>query len=133
MHVAAAADVAVDDVQAGAVVELGVLQTLGRVELAVDWRGVVEDLGERAEHVVVVVEDLVVVAADGPMCRFTKIASGALIMISHTSSSSSSGVERAVAGEVAEGPLGDDVGIGQVERRAGRACSRRSTGRSRRR
>ena len=34
-QVAAAADVAVHDVQAGAVVELGVLQALGRVELAV--------------------------------------------------------------------------------------------------
>ena len=37
-HVAAAADVAVDDVEPGAVVELRVLQALGRVELAVARR-----------------------------------------------------------------------------------------------
>ncbi len=60
--VAAPGDVAVDDVEPGAVVELGVLQALGRVELAVGAGGVVEDLGEGAHDVVVVVEDLVVVA-----------------------------------------------------------------------
>ena len=37
-------------------------------------------------------------------------------MISQTSSSSRSGLEGAVAGEVAEGPLGDEVGVGEVER-----------------
>ena len=61
-HVTAAADVAVHDVQPGAVVELRVLQALGRVELAVRARRVVEDLGEGADDVLVVVEDLVVVA-----------------------------------------------------------------------
>ena len=61
-QVAAAADVAVHDVQPRPVVELGVLQALGRVELAVAGRRVVEDLGQRPRHVVVVVEDLVVVA-----------------------------------------------------------------------
>ena len=66
-EVAAAAEVAVDDVEAGAVVELGVLEALGGVELAVGAGGVVEDLGERAHDVVVVVEDLVVVAAR-PRC-----------------------------------------------------------------
>jgi hypothetical protein len=62
--VAVAADVAVDDVQPGAHVEPGVLQALGRVELAVGVRGVVEDLGQGAHDVVVLVERLVVVAAE---------------------------------------------------------------------
>ena len=66
-HVAAAADVAVDDVQAGAVVELRVLEALGGVELAVRAGGVVEDLREGADDVVVVVEDLVVVAGCAPV------------------------------------------------------------------
>ena len=60
-HVPAPGDVTVDDVDPGAV-ELGVLQALGRVERAGGGRGVVEQLDERAHHVVVVVEDLVVVA-----------------------------------------------------------------------
>jgi hypothetical protein len=53
-------------------------------------RGVVEDLGERPGDVFVVVERLVVVARDAGV-RLTKMASGALIMISHTSSSARSG------------------------------------------
>ena len=36
-------------------------------------------------------------------------------MISQTSSSASSGAQRAVAGEVPVGPLGDEVGVGEVE------------------
>jgi hypothetical protein len=61
--VAVSANVAVHDVQPGAGVQLGVLEALGRVELAVRPRRLVEDLGERADDVVVVVERLVVVAA----------------------------------------------------------------------
>ncbi|MEZ5176860.1 MAG: hypothetical protein R2746_00875 [Acidimicrobiales bacterium] len=60
----ATADVAVHDVQAAAVVELGVLEAFGRIELAVGARRLGEDLGERAQDVVVVVEHLVVVAVD---------------------------------------------------------------------
>jgi hypothetical protein len=52
----------VHDVDPGARVELGVLQTLRGVELAVGGRGVVEQLGQGPQDVVVVVEDLVVVA-----------------------------------------------------------------------
>ena len=89
--VAAAGDVAVDDVEPGAVVELGVLEPLGGVELAVGAGGVVEDLGEGPDDVVVVVEDLVVVAGRRRRGACTKISSGALIITSHTSSSSSSG------------------------------------------
>ena len=64
---AAAGEVAVHDLDTGVAVELGVLETLGGVELAVGGRGGVEDLGERSGHVVVVVEDLVVVAAAAAM------------------------------------------------------------------
>jgi site-specific DNA recombinase len=53
--VPAPGDVAVDDVEAGAVVELGVLQALGGVELAMGGGGgVVEDLGERPQDVLTV-------------------------------------------------------------------------------
>src|SRR5690606_25285532 len=48
-HVAAAGDVLVDDVEPGAVVELGVLEPLGRVELPVGTRGVIDDLGQGAD------------------------------------------------------------------------------------
>ena len=54
--VPAATQVAVDDVQPGAVVELGVLEPLGRVELAVRRGRSVEQPGERADDVVVVDE-----------------------------------------------------------------------------
>ena len=53
-----------DDVHAGAGVELGVLQALCGIELAVRGGCVVEDLGERAGDVVVVVEDLIVIATE---------------------------------------------------------------------
>jgi len=73
--VAVAADVVVDDVEAAAVVELGVLQAFGGIQLAVAAGGVVQHLGERAQEVLVVVEHLVVVAgcAGVPACRFAKI------------------------------------------------------------
>ena len=53
--------VTVDDVDPGAVVELGILQAVGRVQLAVGAGRVVEQLGEGPHDMVVVVEDLVVV------------------------------------------------------------------------
>lgn len=58
---AAAGDVTVHDVEWRAVVELSVLQPLGRVELAVARRRVVQQLGHGAGEVLVVVEDLVVI------------------------------------------------------------------------
>ena len=61
-HVPVAGHVAVDDVQPGTGVELRILEALGRIELAVGARCVVHDLGQGAEDVIVVVEDLVVVA-----------------------------------------------------------------------
>ncbi|MCQ3806006.1 MAG: hypothetical protein KTV16_01760 [Acidimicrobiia bacterium] len=61
------ADAAGDYVQAGAGVELRILQPLAGIELAVRAGGVVEHLGEGADHVFVVVEHLVVVAAGAPM------------------------------------------------------------------
>ncbi len=131
-HVAAAADVAVDDVQPGAVVELRVLQALGRVELAVARGRVVEDLGERADDVVVVVEDLVVVAARAAVALHEDLVGRVdhdlpdVVVVEQR-------LERAVAGEVAEGALGDEVGVGEVEGRDGPACSRPPTGRPRRR
>jgi hypothetical protein len=60
-HVPAPGDVAVHDVDAGTVVELGVLETVGRIELAVSAGRVVEQLGQDAHDVVVAVEDLVVI------------------------------------------------------------------------
>jgi hypothetical protein len=57
-----AGHVAVDDVDAGAVVELGVMQAVSRTQLAVGIGRVVEQLGRRPQHVVVVMEDLVVVS-----------------------------------------------------------------------
>ena len=49
-----------DDVEAGPVLELGVLEAEGGVELAVGAGGVVEDAAQDSQHVVVVVEDVVV-------------------------------------------------------------------------
>ncbi len=56
-------DVAVDDVKAGTVVELSVLEPFARIELAMGTGRVVEDLREDAYDVGIVMEDLVVVAA----------------------------------------------------------------------
>ncbi len=66
-HMAAAGDVAVHDVDPGAVVELGVLQALGGIQAAVRRRRVVEQLRENPHDVVVVVEDLVVVPRRAPV------------------------------------------------------------------
>jgi hypothetical protein len=74
--VAAAGEVAVHDVEPGAVVELGVLEAFGGVELAVAGRGVVEELGEGPDDVVVVVEGLVVVAADAAVALDEDLAGG---------------------------------------------------------
>jgi hypothetical protein len=60
----------------GAVVELR-LEALRRVELVLQAGGVVEDLGERADDVLAVVEDPGVVAGHADVCR-TKTASRSL-------------------------------------------------------
>jgi hypothetical protein len=60
-HVATAGHVPVHDVDAGAVVELCVLEPVRRIELAVGAGRVVQELGQRPQDIVVVVEDLVVV------------------------------------------------------------------------
>ncbi len=107
-------DVAVDDVQARAVVELRVLQTLGRVELAVAHRGVVEDLGERAGDVLVVVEDLVVVARPALVPLHQDHVGGVDHDLPHVGVVEQRG-QRPVAGDVAEGPLGHERRLGQLE------------------
>ena len=60
---AIAAHVRVHDMNPGPVFELRVLKSLGGVQLAMRLTGVVENLGEDPHHVLVVVKDLVVVAA----------------------------------------------------------------------
>ena len=59
--------VAVDDVESGPALQLGVLETLGRIQLAVGAGSAVEDPGQGADHVLVVVEDLVVVPGPAVM------------------------------------------------------------------
>ena len=112
--VAAAGDVAVHDVEPGPVVELGVLKTLGRVELAVRCGGVVEDLGEGAKDVVVVVEDLVVVAAPSAVALHEDLVG----CVDHHLPDVVVGeerFERAVAGEVAVSALRDDIAVNEIE------------------
>ena len=90
-HVPAAADVAVHDVEAGAVVELRVLQALRRVELAVRRRsrrrGSSSACGSRGRRRGRPRRG----SRTGPDAACTKIASGALTMTSQTSSSSRRG------------------------------------------
>ena len=114
-EVTTARDVAVDYVQPSAAVELRVLQTFRWIELAVCGRRVVEDLGERAEDVLVVVEDLVVVAGRPAVSGHEH----RVRPVDHDLPHVIVGKQRfqgAVAGEVAEGPVDHQVGGGQVER-----------------
>jgi hypothetical protein len=60
-------DVTVHDVNAGSSVELRVLQSLRGIELAVRRGRVVEDLGDRADDMFVVVKHLMVVATQSAM------------------------------------------------------------------
>ena len=119
-EVAAAGEVAVDDVEARAVVELGVLEALARVELAVARGRVVEQLGERAGDVVVVVEALVVVAARPGVALHEDLGRRVDLDLPHVGVVEQLG-ERAVAGEVAPGPLGDELGVGEPEAAAAAA------------
>ncbi len=76
-------------------------------------RGVVEDLGEGAPEVLVVVEDLVVVAGGAGVALGEDLVGG----VDHDLPDVGVGQERLegpVAGEVAPGPLGDAGGVGQV-------------------
>jgi hypothetical protein len=108
-----ASDVPVDDVQPGPGVELGVLEALRRVELAVRTAGVVEDLGQDPPDMVVVVEDLVVVAAhtlvapDEDQVRAVDHDLPDVRVVEE-------GLQRAVTGQIAEGPLGRHRRLGHV-------------------
>ena len=67
-----ASDVSMNEVEPGAIDELSVLQTFGWIELPMRSRGVViENLCDGPQHVVVVVEDVVVVPAR-PIVAFHK-------------------------------------------------------------
>ena len=104
-----------DDVQSGTVVELGVLQALGRIEFAVRHRRVVEHLGECPHHMFVVVKDLVVIAARTEMTLHEHLVRRIDHDLPHVVVLEQWG-QRAVAREVAEGALGDETRIAQLER-----------------
>jgi hypothetical protein len=113
--VAAPADVAVHDVQPRTVVQLRVLQPLRRVELAVRLGGVVEDLGERADDVLVVVEGFVVVARDAAVALDEDLIGRVdhdlpdVVVVQER-------LQRAVAHEVAVRLVDDEVRVREVER-----------------
>jgi len=77
-QVASLGEVTVDDVEPCPTDELGVLQAVLVIEGAMGRAGIVEDLREDPPDVVVIVEDLAVIAAHAP-CRFTNMASGAFV------------------------------------------------------
>jgi hypothetical protein len=106
-------DIRVHDVETGPVVELCVLEAQGRVEFAMGAGGIVEDLGQCAQHVVVIVEDLVVVS------RFALVSAdeNRVRCVDHDLPHVVVGQERgegAVPGQVAKGALGDEGRIGDV-------------------
>jgi hypothetical protein len=103
--------------QASARVELGVLQTLGWVQLAVGAAGVVEDLGEHPDNMVVVVEHLGVIA---PVAR-VPFGKDGIRGVDHDFPDVRVGQQRlegAVAHQVAQGPFHRCLGVGDVERPA---------------
>ena len=76
--------------------------------------GVVEDLGEHPDHVVVVVEDLVVVAPGARM----PFGENRVRSVDHDLPDVrvvEERLERAVAGEVPQGPLDRGVRVGDVQ------------------
>ena len=107
-------DIAVDDVEAGPVVELGVLEALGGVELAMRAGGVVEDLGQRADDVLVVVEDLGVVAGHADVPSHEDRVGGVDHDLPHVGVGQQR-LERPVAGEVAVGTVGHAARVGDVD------------------
>ena len=109
-QVVPAAQVAVDDVQPGAVVELCILEALGRIQLAVRRRGVLEQFRERASDVVVVVEDLVVEPAATGVPPHEDLVGGVDHDLPDVVVSEQLG-ERPVPGEVPKARLCDRVGV----------------------
>ncbi len=107
------ADVAVDDVQPGAAVQLSVLEPFARVELAMRPAGVVEDLGKRPHHVLVIVEDLVVVPGHAEVA-FHEDGVGCVHHDLPDVVVGQEGLERAVAGQVPQHPVDDDLRARQV-------------------
>jgi hypothetical protein len=109
-----ATDVGVHDVEAGPAVQLGVLEALGGVELAMRPAGVIQDLGEHPDDVVVVVKDLVVVAA-GPRVTFGKDGARS---VDHDLPHVRVGEERvqgAISGQVPQRPFDGAVRVGDVD------------------
>ncbi len=129
-HVAAAADVGVDDVHARAVLEPSILQALGRIELAVGSGRVVEQARERAQHVVVVVEDLVVEAARAGVPLHEDRVGRVDLDLPHVVVGEQRR-ERAVAAQVAERAIDHRLGVGDGDAVEALARSRRSTVRPR--
>ena len=120
---AAAAQIPVDDVESGSVLELGVLQSECRIQLAMGPAGVVEDAGQHPEDVVVVVEDVVVGPVGPPVAFHEQGIRG----VDHDLPDvvvGQEGAKRAIADQVAEGPFDDLVVEGH--RRDGRPGAPRS-------
>ena len=111
-NVVVAADVAMDDVKQGSALELGVLQPVRCLQLAVRAGGAVEDLHEGAQHVLVGKEDLVVV----PRAAQMALNEDGVGAVDHDLPYV---VERCAQGtvtsEVALAPLDHSDRVGQVE------------------
>ena len=113
-EVTAAGDVGVDDVHARPVLESGVLQSFGGIELAMRARRVVEESSERAHDVLVVVEDLVVESTRPRVpLHEDRVWHVDLdlpnVLIGQQRS------ERPVSAEVAERPVDHALGVGDAE------------------
>ena len=93
-----------DDVEAGPVLELGVLEAEGGVELAVGAGGVVKDAAQDSQHVVVVVEDVVVGSVRAAVAPDEQGVGRVDHDLPHVVVGQER-AERAVADEVAQGPL----------------------------
>ena len=110
-QVPAAADVGMDNVQAGAIVELGVLESLTGIQLAMGCRRLIDDSRQRAPDVLVVVKGLVMVSASS-MVPFDE---DLVRCVDHDLPHVGIGqqlLERSVAEQVAPNPVsnGDSVG-----------------------
>ena len=92
--------------------ELGVLEALGRVELAVGGGRVVEELGQRAGDVVVVVEGVGVVAARPAVPLHEDLIGGVDHDLPHVVVLEQL-LQGAVADQVAQRPLGHRGGVAQ--------------------
>jgi hypothetical protein len=112
-HMTVAADVAVHDVQPGARVELGVLETLGRIELAVRTARIVEDLGQDPPDMVVIVEDLVVIAGQSLVAPHEDRQGSVHHDLPHVGVVQQR-LQRPVAGQIAQSPLRHHIGLDDV-------------------